>query len=201
MGFRTTKQYEVAQQSCNTKTAQIAQIPGFLPGQVTPPLPPAAGAGVARGLAPVSAGVPVAEGKGIPAVADEASSPQRPDPQVLERPVRRRFDRDYKLRILQEADACSGPGQIGSLLRREGLYSSHLAAWRRQRTAGLAPQRRGRKPQAADPLVEENRRLRRENEQLTARLKQAETIIEVQKKVSEILSIPQHPPATSGSND
>jgi transposase-like protein len=142
----------------------------------------------------------------LPTVASvAAASAKPPDPQVLERPVRRTFDRDYKLRILQEADACTESGQLGALLRREGLYSSHLAAWRRQRTvgmlAGLAPKRRGRKAQAVDPLAEENYRLRRENERLATRLKQAETIIEVQKKVSEILDIPLNRPETSANDD
>jgi transposase-like protein len=142
----------------------------------------------------------------LPTVADVATaSDQRPDPQVLERPVRRTFDRDYKLRILQEADACTESGQLGALLRREGLYSSHLTAWRRQRTAGtlagLAPKRRGRKAQAVDPLAEENRRLRRENQRLATRLKQAETIIEVQKKVSEILGIPLNRPENNTTDD
>src|SRR5919108_2334921 len=111
-----------------------------------------------------------------------------PDPEVRAKPVRRRFTTDDKLRILEEADRCSQPGQIGALLRREGLYSSHLTVWRQQRRQGtlaaLAPAKRGPKPQPRNPLAEENHRLRRENEQLTRRLKQAETIIEFQKKVS-----------------
>ncbi len=142
---------------------------------------------------------------GSPIVAVTTVSDTRPDPQVLERPVRRSFDRDYKLRILQEADACTEAGQIGALLRREGLYSSHLTAWRHQRTAGvlagLEPKRRGRKARAVDPLAEENQRLRRENERLTTRLKQAETIIEVQKKVAEILGNPLSPPKNNASDD
>jgi len=129
----------------------------------------------------------------------------RPDPQVLERPVRRTFGRDYKLRILEEADACTQPGQLGSLLRREGLYSSHLKTWRQQRIQGmldgLTPKRRGRKAKVHDPLAEENRRLRRENERLATRLKQAETIIEVQKKVSEILGIPLNRPDNDAPDD
>lgn len=134
-----------------------------------------------------------------------ASAETRPDPQVLERAVRRTFDRDYKLRILQEADACTKSGERGALLRREGLYSSHLTAWRQQRTAGglagLAPKQRGRKPRAVDPLAEENLRLRRENERLATRLKQAETIIEVQKKVAEILGHPLNRPENNAIDD
>jgi len=118
--------------------------------------------------------------------------------EVREQPVRRRFTADYKLRIVREADACRQSGQLGALLRREGLYASHLTAWRRQRDAGamdaLKPRRRGRQPQVIDPLTADNERLRRENERLTARLKQAETIIDVQKKVCELLGLTPAPP-------
>jgi transposase-like protein len=122
---------------------------------------------------------------------------------VLEKPVRRHFAAEYKLRILREADRCTQSGQLGALLRREGLYSSHLTTWRQQREAGtlagLTPKRRGRKAAPDAPLVAENQRLRRENQRLTAKLRQAETIIEVQKKLSEILGIPLPPPDNSGS--
>jgi transposase len=124
-----------------------------------------------------------------------------PDPAVPEKPVRRRFAAQYKLRMLQEADRCIEPGQLGALLRREGLYSSHLSAWRLQREegtlAGLAPKRRGRKVASEAPLVAENERLQRENQRLTEKLRQAETIIEVQKKLSEILGFPP-PPDSNG---
>jgi transposase-like protein len=114
-----------------------------------------------------------------------------PNPEVLERPARRRFSAAEKLRILQEVDACP-PGELGALLRREGLYRSHLKQWRDQRDAGsLQPKRRGRKPKADSALQSENDRLRRENERLAARLKKAEVIIDVQKKVSEILGLIQ----------
>ena len=113
--------------------------------------------------------------------------------EVPEKPVRRRFDAAYKQRILEEADRCSQPGELGRLLRREGLYSSLLSTWRRQREegvlAGLSAKRRGRKAKRKDAVAVENERLRRENERLAQRLKQAETIIEVQKKVSEMLGI------------
>ena len=174
---------------------------GRSPTGVPPtPAPPAGvGASAANGLVPTFPAKPTPVEVGVggsPTVPDATISAERPDPQVLERPVRRTFDRNYKLRILQEADACAGTGQFGALLRREGLYSSHLTAWRRQRSegilAGLEPKRRGRKARAVDPLVEENHRLRREIERLTTRLKQAETIIEVQKKVSEILDCSQN---------
>ena len=115
------------------------------------------------------------------------------DSEVPEKPVRRRFDAAYKQRIVEEADGCSQAGELGLLLRREGLYASLLSTWRRQRDegslAGLTPKRRGRKATKKDATALENERLRRENERLTGRLKQAETIIEVQKKVSEILAV------------
>ena len=121
-----------------------------------------------------------------------------PDPAFLEKPTRRRFTAEYKLRILHEADRCTAPGQLGELLRREGLYSSILSTWRQQRDqgtlAGLTPKRRGRKANPDAPVIAENERLRRENQRLAAKLRQAETIIEVQKKLSEILGIPLPPP-------
>jgi transposase-like protein len=108
--------------------------------------------------------------------------------------ARRQFTADYKRRILMLADACTVPGSLGALLRREGLYSSNLTAWRRQRDAGLlsalTPKKRGRKAQGRDPLRLENTTLRQENARLTRRLRQAELIIDVQKKVSQILGIP-----------
>jgi len=120
-----------------------------------------------------------------------------PDPAVLEKPVRRRFTAEYKLRILCEADRCAESGQLGALLRREGLYSSLLSTWRQQRDegtlAGLTPKRRGRKANPDAPLIAENQRLLRETRRLAAKLRQAETIIEVQKKLSEILGIPLPP--------
>jgi len=112
------------------------------------------------------------------------------DPEVLERPRRRRFTAAYKLRIVQEADTASEFRQVGALLRREGLYSSQLAAWRRARDAGALTalgQPRGRRP--ADPAAAEVARLQRENAQLTRRLAVAEEIIAVQKKVSALLGI------------
>lgn len=117
-----------------------------------------------------------------------------PDPELAPRAKRRRFRAGYKLQILKEADACTEPGEIGALLRREGLYSSHLTEWRRQRDAGALQalgDRRGRK--AKSRLEKENERLRRETEQLRDRLAQAERIIEVQKKVSELLGIAPAP--------
>jgi len=120
-----------------------------------------------------------------------------PNPEVPEKPVRRSFSGPYKLRILEEADRCER-GQLGALLRREGLYSSHINTWRRQREegmlSGLTPKKRGRKAKPKDPLVEEHRRLQRENQRLKAQLEKAETIIGFQKKLSEMLGIPLNPP-------
>ena len=111
-----------------------------------------------------------------------------PDPEVLPRAKRRQFSAEYKLRILAEADECTRRGSIGALLRREGLYSSHLDKWRKQRDrgalVGLGGQKRGRKP---DPQAAEIARLERENERLRSRLEQAEQIIDVQKKLAELL--------------
>ena len=125
------------------------------------------------------------------------------DPAVLEKPVRRRFLAEYKLRILQQADRCTASGQLGALLRREGLYSSHLSTWREQRSqgmlAGLTAKRRGRKANSDAPLVAENQRLTRETQRLAAKLRQAETIIDIQKKLSEMLGIPLPPSDYSGS--
>lgn len=106
------------------------------------------------------------------------------DPEVLPKAERRQFSADYKLRVLAEADRCSEPGQIGALLRREGLYSSHLSKWRQQRERGALGQQRGRK---ADPQTAELKRLQHENERLRSRLERAEHIIEVQKKLAELL--------------
>jgi transposase len=123
--------------------------------------------------------------------AKDEPGAQVPEPEVLPRAERRRFSAEYKLRILEEVDGCTERGQIGALLRREGLYSSHLSKWRKQRALGqlegLSPKKRGRKPQ--DPAVEEVARLRRENERLRARLEQAEMIIDVQKKLSQLLGL------------
>lgn len=112
-----------------------------------------------------------------------------PDPELLERPRRRRFSAEYKLRVLREADACTRPGEIGGLLRREGLYTSHLSAWRKQRDAGalqaLEPKRRGRRGPSAAEL--ENQALRRRLDRSEAELETARRVIEVQGNVSALL--------------
>lgn len=117
-----------------------------------------------------------------------------PDPEVVPKAERRRFSAEYKRRILRAADACTQPGEVGALLRREGLYSSHLTTWRQQRRRGelqgLTPAKRGRK---ADPQAAEIARLQRENERLKAQLERAELIIDVQKKLSQMLGLPETP--------
>jgi transposase-like protein len=131
--------------------------------------------------------------------SESETRPTPPDPEVLERARRRQFTASYKLRILEEADQCSVPGQLGVLLRREGLYSSHLAAWRRHRAQGtlaaLGPRRRGQAILAIDPA--DFARLRHENERLARQLATAETIIEIQKKVSTLFGLTQ-PSANDG---
>jgi len=116
-----------------------------------------------------------------------------PDPEVAARPKRRRFSAAYKARVVEEAEGCTEPGDIGALLRREGLYSSHLAQWRQLYRAGalqaLRDDRRGRKP-TKHPLEDEVARLHKHNERLARRLEQAEMIIEIQKKVASMLGIP-----------
>ncbi len=112
-----------------------------------------------------------------------------PDPEVVAKPTRRKFTAEYKLRILEEADRCFEPGEVGRILRREGLYSSHLTAWRKARIEGslrgLAPKRRGRKPTPRKRVVE----LEAEVARLEKQLATAETILEVQGKVAGLLGL------------
>jgi transposase len=114
----------------------------------------------------------------------------RPNPEVAARAKRRRFTAEYKEKVLAQADAARGSGEIGALLRREGLYSSLLATWRREREAairkGLSPQKRGPKPQTS-PEALENQKLQRENERLTEHLRKAQIVIDIQKKVAALL--------------
>jgi len=116
-----------------------------------------------------------------------------PDPEVPPRAQRRRFGAAYKLRIVEEADACTKPGEVGALLRREGLYTSHLSEWRRARDQGqldaLAPKRRGPKRDPDAALKRRNAQLERENARLCRRLETAETILEVQGNVSRLLGL------------
>jgi transposase-like protein len=127
-------------------------------------------------------------------VADSPAPTPAPNAEVVADAKRRAFTLEYKMRILADADAARAtPGGVGALLRREGLYSSHLATWRRGREAGmrqaLAPKARGPKPKY-DPQQEELSKLRRQNQQLTEALRKAELIIEVQKKVGTLLGWP-----------
>ena len=131
------------------------------------------------------------------AVAGKTATPEpparpRPNPEVVAVAKRRTFTGEYKQRILAEADAAQS-GAIGALLRREGLYSSHLVMWRREREAcilkGLTPHRRGPKSKR-DPQEEELQKLRRENRRLTEELRRAEIVIDIQKKVGALLGWP-----------
>jgi len=142
-----------------------------------------------------------------PAPEDAAAvAPKSPAPSVpvvdseVALPRRRSFSAEFKLQILAEADACTESGEVGALLRRHGLYSSHLTDWRRQRDEGaltaLAPRKRGRKTAAKNPLAAEVARLEREVKRLTARAERAERLVELQKKVAELFgeTLPPPPP-------
>ena len=133
---------------------------------------------------------------GSPAGEREAA-PVPPDPEVPARHAKRRYTTAYKLDILRRADACTRSGELGALLRKEGLYSSHLVTWRRQREHGLTPKKRGRKATSADPRVKtlerEKAALATDNRRLERRLQRAETIIAFQKKVASLLGIPLNP--------
>ncbi len=135
---------------------------------------------------------------------EESEIMSPPDPEVPEKRPRRKFTAQYKLRILEEADACKEPGQIGALLRREGLYSSNLNTWRRQKEKGLlaalSPKKRGRKEKEKNSLAPRVAQLERENERLRNKLKQAEIIIDVQKKISQLLRISQNLPEEEENN-
>ncbi len=111
--------------------------------------------------------------------------------EVVERAQRRRFPASYKLKIVQEADRLSGSGEIGAMLRREGIYASQLAKWRKLRDegslTGLSGKKRGPKPVETGPVIKENMRLKRENERLQKKLRKAEMLIDLQKKVAALL--------------
>ena len=131
-----------------------------------------------------------ANAAGVPA---SGLRPVVPDSEVVARPHRRRFTAEYKRSIIDEADAARDAGAVGALLRREGLYSSHLTTWKRQRKQGeldaLTPKKRGPKV-VISPLVKQNRELQAANARLLKKLKNAELIIEVQKKVAALLGNP-----------
>lgn len=119
-------------------------------------------------------------------------SQSRPKVQVEAKPKRRRFTAQYKRSILEQADACTKPGELSALLRREGLYSSHLSNWREARETGepaaLEPKKRGRKPKVVDPRDTRIAELERQLAKETARRKRAEGLVELQKKAAAILS-------------
>ena len=116
------------------------------------------------------------------------------DVQVAAKPQRRSFTAEYKRRLLKEADACTTPGAVGALLRREGLYSSHLVEWRRARArgelAGLTPKKRGRKPTPVDPRDRKIAELERQLAQMTGRAERAEALVEAQKNLAALLGRP-----------
>jgi transposase-like protein len=119
-----------------------------------------------------------------------------PDPQVATKATRRRFSSEFKLQVLREADQC-GPGELGALLRRHGLYSSHLSVWRRERDLGgreRLSKTRGRKPAERNPLAPRLAQAEREVRRLQGKLKKAELIIDIQKKVAALLGIPLNSP-------
>jgi transposase-like protein len=134
---------------------------------------------------------------GVEERSDEASSAgasalrARPDPEVVAKPKRRQFTAEYRLRILEEADRCTEPGEVGRLLRREGLYSSHLTAWRKARRnealRGLTSKKRGAKPKARNPLEPKVRELEAKVARLEKELHKAHTILDVQEKVAGLL--------------
>jgi len=116
------------------------------------------------------------------------------DVQVAAKPRRRTYTAEYKRRILKEADACRTPGAIGALLRREGLYSSHLVQWRRARGRGelaaLTPKKRGRKPMPVDPRDRKIAELQRQLAQMTGRAERAEALVDAQKNLAALLGRP-----------
>jgi transposase-like protein len=151
--------------------------------------------GVERSETERSAGAPPprqnAEGLAEPRVA------AAPNPEVLEKPQRRRISAADKLRILHEVDRCTQPGQIGALLRREGIYSSYLQKWRKQRDAGalgaLHGQKRGPRSSPPNPLAKQLAQSQKDNARLERKLKRAEAIIDFQKKIAAMLNIPMRP--------
>ena len=124
--------------------------------------------------------------------AMEGVESSSPEVEVMAKPTRRRYTAEYKLKVLREAEALSGRGEIGALLRREGLYSSNLTQWRKQRERGELEglsRKRGPLPKGKNSLADKVKVLERENARLKARAERAEGLVELQKKVSEILGI------------
>jgi len=128
------------------------------------------------------------------AAAGQGPSPAAKTVEVNDKPLRRRMTAEYKLQILKEADACKESRDLGALLRREGLYHSSLSLWRKQQKEGILValgKKQGRKGPDVNNLVLENKKLRKENDQLKRQLSHAELIIDVQKKISQMLEIPR----------
>jgi transposase len=144
---------------------------------------------------PVAEMKEAAETEGARRASGVSAGGDHSDPEVPAKAKRRQFSPEYRMRILREADGCKAPGELGALLRREGLYSSHLVLWRRQREAGalagMRAKKRGPKAKVEDPRVKQQAR---EIARLQRQLKQAETIIDIQKKVASILGIPLNAP-------
>lgn len=151
---------------------------------------------------PVTAGQDADKTRSPAAIPSAIPAPAAANPELSGRRKRRTFTAQEKLRILEETDRAAGSGEIGAILRREGLYSSALTEWRRQRAAGtlnaLTPAKRGPRPEEPNPLADELAAERRKNALLQKRLERAETIIDLQKKVSELLGMP---PIPSDDND
>jgi transposase len=143
-----------------------------------------------------------AVGERSEASPDSVAPRQGPDPELVERAQRRRFTPAYKLRILKQADTCTQPGEIGRLLRREGLYTSHLSAWRAQREEGaLQALSRPRGRPKPHPLEAEVAALRRRAERAEAELARARKVIEVQGNVSALLGVLMEPGSANPSTD
>jgi len=152
---------------------------------------PRAGGGAARRAPPRSGG------------SSNIVRAPAPDPQVLAKPRRRRFGAEFKLEVLREADHCKGAGEVGALLRRHGLYSSHLTTWRREREEAAherLSRKRGRKPAERNPLSASLAQREAEIRRLQAQLRQAELIIDIQKKASALLGIPLNHPDNDGND-
>ncbi len=131
-------------------------------------------------------------GKAPTLLEGKRSAAAPPDPEVADKPTRRRFTPSYKRRIVEEADRCTEPGDVGRLLRREGLYSSHLTGWRKAARRGslkALSKKRGRKPIERNPLEGKVLRLERENARLEKELHKAHLIIDVQGKVAGLLGL------------
>ncbi len=158
---------------------------------------------IQKGLLATQRGEPKRSGGEPNGVANNsANAPSTPDPEVRAQQKRRRFTAKYKVRIVEEAQKCTEQGQVGALLRREGLYSSTLTNWRRQYQRGafcaFKDEKRGRKC-TRDSRDQELERLRRENERLGRKLAHAELIIDIQKKVAAMLGYPIEESQDSGS--